>query len=101
MPVITEVFAVRYKTSLCAALDPQHRSKLPDLCLSTPRALLLVLRPIAFRLWEGSPWLGVGSPLYAVVLSPRLPRCCQIVPRRDDAGLRTVGDALRLMWLGH
>ena len=68
MPVITEVFAVRYKTSLCAALDPQHRSKLPDLCLSTPCALLLVLGPTAFRLWEGSHWLGVGSPLYAVVL---------------------------------
>ena len=55
MPVIIEVFAVRYKTPLCAALDPQHRSKLPYRCLSPHFALLLVLRPTAFRLREGSP----------------------------------------------
>ena len=102
MPVIAEVFAVRYKTSLCAELDPQHRSKLPYLCLSPPCALLLVLGPAAFRLWEGSPWARCGfASLRGSPYVPHLPRCCQIVPGFVDTGLRTVVDALRLMWHGH
>ena len=68
MPVIIEVFAVRYKTPLCAALDPNTVPSCPTVvCLRILRCCWCSDQQHS-DFGKVAPELGVGSPLYAVVL---------------------------------